>query len=250
MGTVFTVRIDDEADPGVVDEVVAWWREVEARFSTFRDDSEISLIGRGLLDVDRAHPDVRHVLATCEEIVEASGGVFSIRPGRPGGPGLDPAAYVKGWSVDEAALILRSAGVGDFVLYAGGDVLCSGSPEDDEAWRVGIRDPRHHDRSIAVVTVARGAVATSGAYERGSHVWGPAPGKGLGSVTVLGPSLGTADALATAVFAGGVQGPFGWLARFTGYCAVLVRDDGSMASVGPIPAGFTIGPAVAPPRSG
>ena len=240
MGTVFTVRIDGEVDPRIVDEVVAWWRAVEARFSTFVEDSEISRIGRGELAPDDAHPDVRHVLATCEEIVDASGGAFEIRPGRPGGPGLDPAAFVKGWSVDEAALVLRSAGVDDFILYAGGDVLCSGTPEDDDRWRVGIRDPRDRERLAVSVSVARGAVATSGTYERGAHVWGPAPGEGFGSVTVLGPSLGIADALATAVFAGGASQSFGWLAGFPEYAALVVRDDGGLATVGGVPAGFEI----------
>lgn len=53
----------------------------------------------------------------------------------------------------------------------------------------------------------------------------------LASATVIGPSLGTADALATAVFAAG-DADVGWLARFEAYGAVLVRADGSLSVTG------------------
>jgi thiamine biosynthesis lipoprotein len=221
MGTVFAVEADIGHD--VVDELFDWWRTVESRFSTFRDDSEITRIARDTLDLDDAHPDVRHVLSTCAELESATGGRFTIRSPRPGGPSLDPAGYVKGWSVDEAALVLRARGVDDFMIYAGGDVLCGGSPPDADRWQVGVRDPIDHDRVIATLALERGAVATSGAYERGDHIWGePA---GLRSVTVVGPSLGIADALATAVFAAGVDDDRSWLDSFEGYEVLLVRDD-------------------------
>ena len=54
-----------------------------------------------------------------------------------------------------------------------------------------------------------GAVATSGAYERGQHIVDPRTGRpprGVLSVTVVGPDLGTADAYATAAFALGSAG--------------------------------------------
>lgn len=240
MGTVFALRVEADVDATVVDEIHAWWHDVEARFSTFRRDSQISRIGRGELAVDDADRDVRHALAVCSELETATGGVFSIRPGRPGGPGLDPAAFVKGWSVDEAALVLWSAGHDDFVIYAGGDVLCSGNPAPDETWTVGIRDPRRSEGVVAAIEVTRGAVATSGAYERGAHVWGPAPGSGLGSVTVMGPSLGIADSLATALFAAGAGASVPWMRGFPDYSALLVADDGSLATLGTPPEGFRI----------
>ena len=240
MGTVFALRVGGELDAGTLDEIHALWRDIEARFSTFEEGSQISRIGRGELAIDDADPDVRHVLSVCAEVEAVTRGVVSVRPGRPGGPGLDPAAFVKGWSVDEAALVLRSAGHDDFVVYAGGDVLCSGSPAPGERWMVGIRDPREPDGVVAAIEVARGAVATSGAYERGAHVWGPAPGVGLGSATVMGPSLGMADALATALFAGGSDASVAWMGEFPGYSALLVTADGSLQTIGTVPSGFRV----------
>lgn len=221
MGTVFTVRIEQDLDPAVLDEVAGWWRQVERRFSTFLPDSEISAIGRGDLTVEDAHRDVRHVLAVCEEIEEMSGGRFSIRPGRAGGPGIDPAGFVKGWSVDEAALMLRAAGARDFVIYAGGDVLCGGRPGDGEAWRVGIRLPWQPAAIGAVVSLRDGAIASSGAYARGDHIWGPGVGEDrLSGVSVVGPSLGMADAFATAVYADQAQS-VDWLDAHRDYSLVL-----------------------------
>lgn len=221
MGTVFAVRVDDDIDPAIIEGVFAWWEDVEDRFSTFRPTSQISRIGTGELTTDEADPDVRDVLSMCEELAESTGRRFSIRPGRPDGPGIDPAGYVKGWSVDEAGLILRVAGAENFIIYAGGDVLCAGRPSDEEAWRVGVRLPDAPNTIGAVVSLNRGAVASSGEYERGSHIWGQGIDEGsvLG-VTVVGPELGIADALATALFADQAH-TMDWLHAYPDYDVVL-----------------------------
>jgi len=226
MGTVFAITVLDPIAASVVDDVVAWLHHVDDTFSTFRPQSAITRIGRGELDPSDAPPEVRHVLAWCEDFEEASDGRFSIRPGRPGGPGLDPAGYVKGWSVDEAALLLLDAGASNFMINGGGDVLCVGSPPDGERWRVGIRHPDDPWFVGPVLAITGGAVATSGTYERGAHI--RTTGSGAtppASVTVAGPRLGTADALATAIFADGAAS-LGWVDRFPGYEVLLVTTDG------------------------
>lgn len=228
MGTIFRIAVPDGTPAAIVDDAFAWLDGAEAMFSTFLPGSEISRIGRGELAVADASPEVRDVLARCEEMVEATGGRFQIRPGRPGGPGLDPAGLVKGWSVDEAALLLLGRGVGDFSIDAGGDVLCVGRPLDgDDRWRVGIRHPdRPEDTLAAVVTIPHGAVATSGTYFRGEHIAAVAE-RTLASVTVIGPRLGTADALATALFADQAR-TLDWMADFPGYGVLVVGVDGSL----------------------
>jgi thiamine biosynthesis lipoprotein len=226
MGTVFSITVLDPIDPAVVDDVVAWLHHVDDTFSTFRPDSVISRIGRGEVDPLDAPSEVRHVLAWCEDFEVASEGRFSIRPGRPGGPGLDPAGYVKGWSVDEAALLLIDAGASNFVINGGGDVLCVGAPPEGGRWRVGIRHPDDPWSAGAVLAVTGGAVATSGTYERGDHIRTTGPGAAMvASVTVAGPRLGTADALATAIFADGAT-TLGWVSRFPGYEVLLITTDG------------------------
>jgi thiamine biosynthesis lipoprotein len=75
-------------------------------------------------------------------------------------------------------------------------------------------------------------VATSGAYERGAHIVDPRSGrppKGVLSVTVAGPDLGTADAYATAAFAMGLDGP-AWTATLGDYAALTILADGRVFS--------------------
>ena len=72
------------------------------------------------------------------------------------------------------------------------------------------------------------AIATSGTYARGEHIFDPhsrRPPTGLSSVTITGSDLATADAYATAAFAMGTDGP-AWTARLQGYDALTLLDDG------------------------
>lgn len=228
MGTRFAVRVDDDIDPAAVADVFAMWADVEDRFSTFRPTSQISRIGRGELAADEADADVREVLTECEEFLETTGGRFSIRPGRPGGPGIDPAGYVKGWSADTAALMLRVAGAQNFIIYAGGDVYCSGAPDDRPRWQVGVRHPVWTDALGAIVSMSSGAIATSGAYERGDHIWGDrVSDRAVLGVSVIGPSLGKADVLATAVFSDQAVS-LDWLGAHPGYGVIVFGADGDV----------------------
>ena len=194
-----------DADPphAALDAAFAWLRWVDATFSTYRRDSEISRWGRGALALRDAHPQVRAVLARCEALRRETGGAFDIRFRRGAPP--DPSGFVKGWAVERAAALVARAGARDFCLDAGGDVVVRGGP-----WRVGIRHPRRRDRLAGVLALRDGAVATSGAYERGAHIVDPRTGRpadGALSVTIAGPDLGAADAYATAAFALGADGP-------------------------------------------
>ncbi len=66
MGTVFTIDIRDPGDwAGAVSEVVAWLHHVDAVFSTYRPDSELSRIRRGELRVADADPAFGPVLDLC-----------------------------------------------------------------------------------------------------------------------------------------------------------------------------------------
>lgn len=218
MGFPVSVRIDDEDFPGApVDALFAWLREVDARFSPFRADSEVSRLDRG--EVPDPGPDLREVLALCEEYRIATDGAFDVRlPGR----GLDPCAVVKGWSVQRGAELLRAAGARRFCLNAGGDVIASGGP-----WRVGVRHPEHADRLCAVLDLTDRAVATSARYERGDHILDGRTGRpatGLLSMTVVAPTLTEADTVATAAFALGVDG-VAWAAARDD-CEVFAVDAG------------------------
>ncbi len=188
------IPVSIEGD-GDVEAAFGWLRWVDATFSTYKPDSEISRIDRGELAVRDAHPLVRQVLGRCERLRRATRGYFDARAtGR-----LDPSGLVKGWAAERAWRL--SGGCVD----AGGDVRVGGRTH-----RIGIRHPHDPGALAAVVRLREGAVATSGAYERGAHIVDPhtgRPPRGVLSVTVVAPDLATADAYATAAFAMGARAP-------------------------------------------
>jgi FAD:protein FMN transferase len=229
MGTVVTFDVRGQP-PAVartaVEEAVAWLRWVDATFSTFRADTEISKIDRGTLGLAECHPEVRHILALCDELHDRTHGYFDARAGAH----LDPSGVVKGWSIERASSILVSRGCPDHVIDGGGDVRCRGRKggEPGVGWRVGVVHPLCLDGYCAALELDQGAVATSGTYERGFHVIDPhqrRPVTALSSVTVVGPDLTFADAYATAAFAMGKDAP-DWLGPLEGYEAFVVDAEG------------------------
>ena len=219
----------DMRDGGIdLDVAFDWLDEVDATFSTYRDDSEISRLDRGELALADCRPEVDEVLSRCMALERETDGYFSVRPaGR-----LDPSGLVKGWSVARAAERLAAAGAKNFCINAGGDIVARGRPEPGRPWRVGIRHPEDLSRLAAVLDIGDLAVATSGQYERGAHIIDPhtgLPPTGLLSVTIVGPDLGTADAYATATFAMGAAGPE-WTATLTGYDAMCITADHQVLS--------------------
>jgi thiamine biosynthesis lipoprotein len=227
MGTAIGIDLRDASVPAAaVDQAFVSLRRADARFSTYRPESEVSRLGRGELTLDACSLELRRVLALAEQLRFDSGGHFDIRGHRADG-GLDPSGVVKGWAVEEAAWILDAAGARNYAINAGGDVLVRGEPAPGEPWRIGIRHPLRVDAIAHVVELRDGAVATSGAYERGEHISNPltaaAPRDWL-SLTVVGPSLTLADAYATAAFAMG-SGGLAWVSGHAGYRAYGIGAD-------------------------
>jgi thiamine biosynthesis lipoprotein len=223
MGLPISIDIrDDHGFATAVDNAFAWLREADARFSPFKVDSELRRFDRGELMFDELSLDLREVLAICAHYEQLSGGAFKARlPGR----GLDPSAVVKGWAVQRASDSLRLAGAQRFCVNAGGDVVTVGEPEPGRPWRIGIRNPDQANAVCAVLGSRDSAVATSGTYERGSHILDGRTGlppTSLLSVTVTAPDLTTADATATAAFAMGTEG-ITWAAAQPG-CEVFIVD--------------------------
>jgi thiamine biosynthesis lipoprotein len=203
--------------------MMAWLHDVDRRFSTHREDSEISRLDRGELSVAEASQDVRWVLDRCARLRRETGGAFDEHAGGR----LDPSALVKGWAVERGADILRAEGLRDFSLSAGGDVVVRGGALPERAWQVGIQHPRDRLAIAGAIEVTDVAVATSGAYERGEHLLDPrtaAAPSDVVSVTVVGPDLGLADAYSTAAFALGADGPQ-WTLGLDGYQAMTVLAD-------------------------
>ena len=226
MGLPVVVDVRDDAEAGpALDQLFDWLRWVDATFSTFKEDSEISRINRGELRPEDANPEVRQVLERCDLLREETDGYFDMRT--PDGS-IDPSGLVKGWAVDRAAAILDDAGLHNYAVSGGGDMRVLGRAIPDLAWRVGIQHPLERHEVAAVVETTKLAIATSGAYARGDHVWNPHSGRapsGILSVTIAGPEVGTADAYATAAFAMGPERAPHWTARLAGYEAMTILAD-------------------------
>lgn len=234
MGTAVSLLVHATPDDGekiavAMDGAVAWLHEVDDRFTTYRPGSEWLRYCGGEIAAADLHPDVAHVLERTAELEVTTGGAFRVDadPHRP----PDPAAYVKGWALQEAADILVAGGAHAVCVNGGGDIAAW---RLHGAWRVGIQDPFDRSQLRGVVEIDHGGVATSGAYERGGHVINPRtrrPARGLASVTVVGPDLGTADAYATAAFALGTEG-VALLRALDGYGAYVIADDGTTEAIG------------------
>jgi thiamine biosynthesis lipoprotein len=210
-------------------------RRADRVFSTYRADSEISLLRTGALARELASAEVREVLALCEQARVLTGGFFDADIPQPdGGRVLDPSGLVKGWAVEKAAGVLDQVDGNDWLVNAGGDVI--GRAAYGPAWRVAIEDPADRSRVLGVVSLTAGAVATSGTAARGRHIIDPRTGEPaedvLRSATVVGPSLTWADVLATAAFVEGTAS-LPRIDAIDGYDVVLVEGDGRLLASDP-----------------
>ncbi len=207
MGMPITVEVVDEALAGLLDEVFSYFAAVDARFSTYKPDSEISALNQGRVALADVSPQMQEVLGLAERTKRETDGYFEIK--RSDGL-LDPCGIVKGWAIRNAADLIRRSGVRNFYVDAGGDIQTGGKNPDGEDWRVGIRNP-FNEREIIKAVAPRGrGIATSGSYVRGQHIYDPhAPGRQIDdivSLTVIGPDVLEADRFSTAAFAMGKAG--------------------------------------------
>ncbi len=207
MGMPITVEIVEAGSPRLIDEVFAYFAAVEARFSVFKPESEISAVNQGRLKLSDVSAPMQEVLAIAARTKGETRGYFEIR--RPDGS-LNPSGVVKGWAIRNAANLIGAAGVRNFYVDAGGDIQAGGVNAAGEDWKVGIRNP-FNEREIVKAIRPRGrGVATSGSYVRGQHIYDPyRPGQRLEdivSLTVVGADVLEADRFATAAFAMGRAG--------------------------------------------
>jgi len=206
MGTVVTFDVRGAADVhGVevaVDAACKWLHHVDATYSTYRPDSVVTRLANGQLHAANLDAEIRMVLERCAELRRSTRGAFDVHAdGR-----LDPSGYVKGWATQGAAEVLDRHGLRHYMVNAGGDIAVRGCADHAAGggWRIGIRHPGDGAALAATAILYDQAIATSARYERGDHVRGRGAGQTFDSVTVAAADLGTADAWATAILAGGV----------------------------------------------
>jgi thiamine biosynthesis lipoprotein len=206
MGMPITIEIIGSDDVKlVIADAFELFRNIDERFSTYKSDSEISRINRGL-PRRQWSKEVKTVLDLCEQTKQETRGYFDVSHNGK----LDPSGLVKGWAIQRATELLREHGARNFYVDAGGDIQSYGANAAGLPWKIGIRNPFNMDEVIKTVTVSTEGVATSGTYIRGQHIYNPhASGRDeqtVKSLTVIGPNIYDADRFATAAFAMGEAG--------------------------------------------
>jgi thiamine biosynthesis lipoprotein len=240
MGTVVSLTLAGATDAGaaetgVTNALAAVERRFAAfdhRFSLYRPESELSRVARGELGLTGSSDELRSAYADALRWRDDTGGAFT--PHRPDGV-IDLNGTVKALAMQAAADELRDAGLADWCLNAGGDVLCSGYQSDGSAWRVGVVDPA--DRGALLFSIpaegTRHAVATSGSAERGDHIWtATAIDRTYLQATVVADDIETADVLATAIIAGGPATLASLVERWSIDVLTVARDGSLSATPG------------------
>jgi len=134
---------------------------------------------------------------------------------------LDFGGVVKEYAADRAAGLCWSAGIRHGMINLGGDIKVIGPRADGSPWRIGVRHPRHKDALLQTVELARGAMASSGDYERCltiegvryGHILNPRTGwpvRHLASVSVIADFCVVAGSASTIAMLKEAEGP-AWL---------------------------------------
>lgn len=183
--------------------------------------------------VDRARAAVGSALL----VLEQSTARFE-RPGME----VDLGGIAKGYAIDLAAETMLAQGVAGGIVEVGGDLRVIGRRQNEQKWRVQIRDPRPGTHEPMFLRLADAAVCTSGDYarcftvsgRRFSHIVDPRTGRpveGVSSATVVAPDATTADALATAISVLGSREGTRLVEHLPGVeCMIVMRTGGKDGS--------------------
>ena len=168
------------------------------------------------------------------ELNRGNRSVFLKKPGMA----LDLGAVAKGYAADEAAAIIKKAGIPRAVIDLGGNILTVGEKKDNSLWKIGIQNPLEgRGEYIGIVQVKEQTVVTSGVYERFfiedgeryHHILSTADGypvrNGLLSVSIITDRSADGDALSTSAFALGYERGRKLIESLEGAGGIFVFED-------------------------
>lgn len=129
---------------------------------------------------------------------------------------IDPGGIGKGYAVDQAAEILREAGIqSGFISAATSTLYAIGAPPSEpKGWKVQIHHPQDRRKSVAEVFLRDQSLSTSGNYEkffeaggkRYSHIMDPRtgyPAEGIIQASVIAPRAIDSEAWTKPVYING-----------------------------------------------
>jgi len=160
---------------------------------------------------------------------------------------IDVNGIAQGYSVDCIAGLLESKGVKNYLVEIGGELRIRGTKPDKSRMRIGIEAPSNkmtNELSVKkVISIAKGAITTSGNYrkylelggKRASHLLSPVTGHPIQSemisVTVFAKDAITADGYDNALMAMTVKQALSFVesTKDLETYLIFVRKDGSIA---------------------
>jgi FAD:protein FMN transferase len=241
----------------IADLAIAEVARIEAKYSRYRDDSVLSKINQSAgLHATTVDTETAALLDYAEACYAQSDGLFDISsgvlrrawnfneariPGKaeivallkhvgwekiswhrpalslPAGMEIDFGGIGKEYAADRVASVCLEHRVQHGFVNLGGDIRVFGPHPDGAPWLIGIAHPRRDDRVLASLAIPRGAIATSGDYERYfeidgqryCHILNPKSGypiSGLQAVTVITPLCTVAGSLCTIAMLKGNEG--------------------------------------------
>lgn len=148
-----------------------------------------------------------------DKVAVAGNGVRLVKKGME----LDFGGFGKEYACDRAAEIMGALGISHGYVNLAGDIRALGPQPDGQPWLVGVQHPRTSGQALASFPLTRGALATSGDYEkyfeadgrRYCHILNPTTGYPVNywaSASVLAPTALLAGACTTIAMLKGAAG--------------------------------------------
>lgn len=168
MGMTVKIEIADlNPTAKIFDKVFSYFQEIDKRFSTYKEESEISKINRGeIVSIDYS-TEMQEVFRLAEDTKRETNGYFDIKT--PSGK-IDPSGIVKGWAIYNASKILESLGFQNFYVDAGGDIQTKGKNTEGKPWQIGIKNPFNASEIIKVLSLGRSGCDFRHVYPRRAYI--------------------------------------------------------------------------------
>jgi thiamine biosynthesis lipoprotein len=129
---------------------------------------------------------------------------------------VDFGGVIKEYALDAATKILKLNAIDNALIDFGGDISILGS-KHDKPWLVGIKNPKEPRKDLFVLELTDISIATSGLYERGSHIVSQNSSRYI-QASCIGKSAMHAGVFSTALLADDCVEPN------AGYAAILVNE--------------------------
>ncbi len=218
---------DGKIDP-TIETVVSLWNFHPSETPELPDEAEIASA--------LTHVDYRNIVITGSTVTltdpESS---------------LDLAFLAKGYIADRLKEYLLANGIQNAIINLGGNTVVLGSKPDNEPFTVGVEKPFGDGAPIACFALTDCSLVTSGVYHRCfydgdtlyHHILDTATGypveNHLYSVSILGESSLTCDALSTTCFVLGPEEGMKLIEATDGVEAMFIMDDDSIRYSGGFP---------------